>query len=246
MHTKLLRTLALGSFLLLGAGLTAQAHVMVVSPNGGETLLSCGYSKVQFIVLMDHGVGPIDIEYSTDYGNTFKLITTIQWPGGTGPGSVMWLVPDEFTTEGVIQVTYTNFMGIQVDLSDAAFTIAAPTKIRGIGGQIGGTLAYDHFDPCHPLQTGVTWTSLTGAATPLPLPGGQTIQLNVDAFTFVYLANPFLSITTLDGFGMATTGGLPIPNNQALVGLQIYAAMATYKIGEGFVAASPTITVALS
>jgi probable HAF family extracellular repeat protein len=113
--------------------------------------------------------------------------------------------------------------------------------LRPIGAEIGGTVSFRYSSPCHPGLVGVTFVSLTGAALTLPLPGGVSIKLTPDAFMYKFFALTFLSMVTLDGTGVGTTAGLPIPNNPLIVGLPMWAAGAIYDLAQSkFVAATST------
>ena len=93
--------------------------VVVGSPNGGEAWAG-GTDHAITWVTIDSDKSTVDIDYSTDGGDTWDSVVT----GLADTGSYTWTVPTINTSSAKVRVTATDDSGNDgSDTSDAAFTI---------------------------------------------------------------------------------------------------------------------------
>jgi hypothetical protein len=117
--------LALG--FLSSSVLTAQAHVALDAPNGGELLTSGSIFEITWHVLIQHPTQNWDLWYSTT-GDTGPWIDiAMDLPAGDiSQGSVHtydWVVPDVITDEGRVRVRQDNSFTDYYDISNQNFSI---------------------------------------------------------------------------------------------------------------------------
>jgi hypothetical protein len=96
------------------------SYITVTSPNGGE---NWNIGSVYDITWSSEGnVGNVRIEYSTNGGNSWGIITQ-----STGnDGSYNWNVPAEPSTNCLVRISETDEDGSPSDVSDAVFSIVSP------------------------------------------------------------------------------------------------------------------------
>jgi hypothetical protein len=94
-------------------------YITVTSPNGGENVL---VGSTQIITWSSHGTsGNVHIEYSTDNGSSWSDVIA----STTDDGTHSTTIPDTPSDSCLIRVSDTD--GNPWDVSDAVFTISAPT-----------------------------------------------------------------------------------------------------------------------
>ena len=101
----------------------ALGSVVVLAPNGSETLTQGTTAEIKWTAWDYDATYPMKLEYSLDGGKTFKIITA----NAANSGSYLWqipLTPDLSSTNAVVRVSdsYDALMG---DSSDRPFTIVA-------------------------------------------------------------------------------------------------------------------------
>ncbi|HEV8537370.1 MAG TPA: T9SS type A sorting domain-containing protein, partial [Bacteroidota bacterium] len=96
--------------------------VSVLSPNGGESWTA---GSAQNITWASVNVANVKIEYSTDNGTSWSSITATT-PASTG--SYSWVVPNTPSIHSRVRISDATNASTS-DMSDASFTIAAPTGI---------------------------------------------------------------------------------------------------------------------
>ena len=100
-------------------------------PNGGETLTANQTIQIRWLADDDEGVEFVDIEYSSNAGNTWGLIAS-QIPHS---GSFSWSVPDQNTEQGWIRITATDNDSLYAtDYGDGQFSIVGGTVVGDVTG----------------------------------------------------------------------------------------------------------------
>jgi hypothetical protein len=96
---------------------------LLTSPNGGETWRSMNSHNITWDA--STVASNVKIEYSTNNGSTWNLITSSY----TNSGSYSWSVPSMVTTtQALVRITNTSFP-TAIDTSNAVFTIKAPVTV---------------------------------------------------------------------------------------------------------------------
>jgi hypothetical protein len=149
-------------------------EITVNSPNGGETW-TAGTSQV--IKWTAVGIDHVTIEYSNDYGTTWKTIVQTT----PNSGSVDWTVPDIASDECLVRITSNdaNIDPIPADISDGVFSIVPPasptiTVIAPNGGEqltVGSSIhitwhavnSREDVKIEYSLNGGETWPIITDA-----------------------------------------------------------------------------------
>ncbi len=93
--------------------------ITVEYPNGGEIW---GVGTTQYIYWDSPGVPQINIQYSTDYGSTWKPVVS-NYNGSTG--YYAWLIPNDISSEALVKISDASNAAL-FDISDFTFTIPAP------------------------------------------------------------------------------------------------------------------------
>ena len=107
------------------ADFTINAAVRVTSPNGGESW-QVGNPSTRTITWIASGTGTyVTIDYSIDAGISWNTITT---SAIASTGSYVWTIPNTPSTQCLVRVRDNNTPCMQ-DVSDALFTIVAPTPV---------------------------------------------------------------------------------------------------------------------
>jgi agmatine/peptidylarginine deiminase len=135
------------------------AHV--VSPDGGEILVSGTSHNLTWTAIDDQDVTSIDLAYSTDGGSTFP------YPIATGEpndGHFRWTVPGPATTQAVVRATAHDGDGNSADAdSEGTFVVTgAPQTVYDFSTGAGvDKWAWGYQTP--------TWTSIGGNRHPVTL-----------------------------------------------------------------------------
>jgi hypothetical protein len=121
-----------------------QPSITVISPNGGE-IWEVG-SKKNITWNSIGTVGNVKIEYSTDNGGQWIVVT------GTTPndGSYTWTVPGVVSNQCLVQISETD--GSPIDKSDRVFSIVESSSVTVISPNGGETLYVG-------VPETITWTS---------------------------------------------------------------------------------------
>ena len=151
---------------------TPVSVITVTSPNGGETWNSCTNYSISWT--SSNVTGNFRLEYSTDGGTTWTLITT------TSASPFSWQVPNNIptSTQCLIRVSSVNNPAI-TDISNALFTInqvqfIAITSPNGgevwqVGNPTTRTISWAYsgtttlFTLDYSIDNGATWTAITTA-----------------------------------------------------------------------------------
>ncbi|MBZ4421232.1 galactose oxidase-like domain-containing protein [Myxococcus sp. RHSTA-1-4] len=97
----------------------------VLSPNGGEVLLSGSSAVLRWSTT--GSVPTVDLAYTTDLGATWTPIAS----GVENTGAYTWQVPAVSTTQGLVRVSRADG-GAPEDTSNSAFTITAEQRVQPI------------------------------------------------------------------------------------------------------------------
>ena len=102
---------------------TTPPDVAVAAPNGSETWSAGDVHTITWTATDNLGVSSVDIFYSVNGGQSYKMIAV----GETNDGRFTWTVPNTPSTSVFVKVFAHDAIGnTAVDISDAAFTIAVP------------------------------------------------------------------------------------------------------------------------
>ncbi len=127
--THQLRSLATAGLALVALGTASQAHVILDSPNGGETLIAGQVVTVQWHVQISHGQQNWDLWYSTTgAGGPWVPIVMDLPAGSTAPNSTHqydWLVPPTHSDQVRVRVRMDNAGTDYFDISNADLSIQA-------------------------------------------------------------------------------------------------------------------------
>ncbi|MCF8379634.1 MAG: T9SS type A sorting domain-containing protein [Bacteroidales bacterium] len=118
-----MRTLSLILSLQIISFFSAEAHVALTTPTGGETFIPGQTISISWQVVISHNTLNWDLFFSTDGGATWNII---QADISEAALSYEWTVPDINTNQAKIRVVQDNVDSDYSDDSDN-FTIAAPT-----------------------------------------------------------------------------------------------------------------------
>lgn len=108
-------------------------EVTLLGPNGGENWIINTTQDITWYATSI--VANVKIEYSTDNGATWTLITA----STPNDGSYTWTVPAQVTEEALIKVS--DIDGLPTDMSDDTFTISAlvSLKVQDASGEPGSS-----------------------------------------------------------------------------------------------------------
>lgn len=229
---------------LAGWASQAEAHITLNTPNGGETLTARSKFTIVWTVFDQHLPGDVLIDLSTDGGNTWTQIDAKNSPGGTGQVTYSWTVNNVSSSQCRIKITNSFPGGQEIDWSDANFTIQSVSGsfVAAVDGRVGKNLGFLVESPPNTGDTGIVFLSLTGGTVSLSLPGGVVLHVDPDALMLVMLSNPLISTAVIDGVGLGATGAIPLPNNPALAGTNLWAAAGVWNSPAGpFVDGTPTL-----
>ncbi|MCW9065635.1 MAG: T9SS type A sorting domain-containing protein [Ignavibacteriaceae bacterium] len=124
-----------------------EPSIIVTSPNGGENWVVGDQHNIRWNSL---GVSNVKIEYTTDNGTNWLLITN-SVPAENG--SYLWAIPNTPSSQCKVKITDTSNPNIN-DLSNGVFTISiAPSPVLTLASPNGG----EHFTPGSTIT--ITWFS---------------------------------------------------------------------------------------
>ncbi|MCP3920417.1 MAG: hypothetical protein GY711_33230 [bacterium] len=145
---------ALGAFRLASGALalvaSAEAHVTLLSPNGGELLAVGTTVEVSWTPTIEHDTVDWDLWYSTTGMNGPWIVIALDLPLGDPTGGSIhtyaWTVPDAVSGQVFVRVRQDNASEDYEDVSDAALSIvmgeaycdAAPNS-TGAAASIGAS-----------------------------------------------------------------------------------------------------------
>ncbi|MGG9972550.1 hypothetical protein ACQ33O_12220, partial [Ferruginibacter sp. SUN002] len=146
------------------------ATPFLLSPNGGEVLYSGTVQNITWTTSKLYTTARL--EYSTDNGTTWTLITN----AASNNGSYAWTIPNQNSTTCLVRISNTGDMSVS-DVSNAVFTIKpAVTILTPNGGDVitvgGCTVTSITFDRSpawstyaieYTLDDGATWTNITSS-----------------------------------------------------------------------------------
>jgi hypothetical protein len=122
-------------------------EVLVLVPNGGQTLTGNSQATVQWLADDESGVAAIDLLLSLDNGATFRPIAM----GLSNSGTHDWFPANRPTTQALIRVEATdNAFNTGFDVSDSVFTIVSPP-----GGTVPTTLRDFDQPGSQPFEAGI-------------------------------------------------------------------------------------------
>ncbi len=122
-------------------------EVVVLDPNGGETLVANNSTTVQWFATDPSGVAAISLYVSLDNGASFKPVAM----GLSNSGSHTWFPANRPTTQAIFRVEATdNAFNTGHDDSDAVFTIESPP-----GGIVPTTLRDFDQPGSQPFEAGI-------------------------------------------------------------------------------------------
>ena len=114
---------------------TIYPYIRITSPNGGQSLSGCNTQNITF----QHGgtSGTFQIDYSTDNGTTWNLITSNYTTAANPANYTGWQLPNIVSTQSLVRVSDASD-ALKTDVSDAIFTINQTTNVQIVspnGGQ---------------------------------------------------------------------------------------------------------------
>lgn len=110
------------------------ASILVVNPNGGETLTAGDSYEISWTEAGIPGTDLIEIRWSSDGGDNYSIIADGTF--SMFSGTYNWTVPNNAGTNNLIQIA--NTTQAVSDESDAAFTIDSATPIITVVSPNGG------------------------------------------------------------------------------------------------------------
>jgi len=173
--------------------------VMVLNPNGGEVLV---VGSAYEITWNSVGVSTVDIDYSTDGGQSF---TAIAAGLNAGSGSYTWMVPDALSENAFIKITDAADQQLS-DTSDEAFVIDY-IHLSLTGG--------DSILPDADITSSLNVENLLGV-------GAITIKINFDPQVYNYISYTNLN-QSLPGATINAVNGVLTVSWDALSGTSIAA-----------------------
>jgi fibronectin type 3 domain-containing protein/photosystem II stability/assembly factor-like uncharacterized protein len=158
--------------------------ILVISPNGGETLITGSTATIRWFSTAT--IASVNIEYTINSGATWSTIATgIVATTGTIP----WFVPNTPTTQALIRITNTT-VATMSDVSDAPFTIAPAIRLLAPNGGTSQSFPITATTAIvwsvHTMATVTTltiqyrlsstaaWSTITSAATSVGTTGSYT------------------------------------------------------------------------
>lgn len=172
----------------------AQNFVRIVRPNGGERWQVGSTQSINW--LYAGSTSTVNIDYSTDGGQTWKSIVT----AAPNSGRYDWLIPDDVSPNTLVRV-FDSETGIPSDVSDAPFAIFNPTppeinSFQPESGTVGAvvTVKGRYF-------IGATRVAFNNAATTnFSVQSDSVIAATVPAAA----SSGPISVTTNDGVAVST------------------------------------------
>jgi hypothetical protein len=211
--------------------ITPPPTVSILTPNGGEIWEG---GSVQIITWSSTGILPnVKLEYSSDGGTTWNLITATTTNDGTEP----WTIPDTPTNQGLVRISDTDGNG-PVDTSNLVFTIT-PTPVLTVTSPNGGesweggsvqNIIWNSVNTSgfvkieYSVDNGLSWSDIITSTTddgtePWTVPDASTIQalvrisdidgngpVDISDLVFAITPTPTIIILTPNG-GESWEGG---------------------------------------
>ncbi|HOY32114.1 MAG TPA: hypothetical protein PKW80_09565 [Bacteroidales bacterium] len=120
--------------------ITQNTAIIVTSPNGGENW-QVANPNTRTITWTASGTSYYyNLYYSTNNGSTWTTITTNYYSGSSSP-QYTWTIPNAPSAQVIVKVEdYNN--SCKFDVSDAVFTILAPTPVITVTAPNGGNTFY--------------------------------------------------------------------------------------------------------
>jgi len=140
-----MKKIILFSFLFCLGFIAKAQYILLLSPNGGETL---GIGSFHSITWASIGINEIDIEYSSNNGASFTVVATNV---SVFTNSYSWQVTGPVTSNGLIRLKESS-SGVLSDVSAATFNVVNPFI------QITNPSAGLIFNPQQ--QVNITWSGL--------------------------------------------------------------------------------------
>ena len=140
-----MKKIILFSFLFCLGFIAKAQYILLLSPNGGETL---GIGSFHSITWASIGINEIDIEYSSNNGASFTVVATNL---SVFTNSYSWQVTGPVTSNGLIRLKESS-SGVLSDVSAATFNVVNPFI------QITNPSAGLIFNPQQ--QVNITWSGL--------------------------------------------------------------------------------------
>ena len=125
--------------------ITAGAAITLISPNGGERW---SIGTTQSITWSSTGVSSVKLEYSTDAGSTWNLITSNVPDSSKSYG---WMIPNIPTASALIRISDASNSATN-DASNSSFTIAPPPSVSLLSPN-GGEIWFGNYN------NQITWIS---------------------------------------------------------------------------------------
>lgn len=118
----------------IGAAEFSENFLRLITPNGLESWKIGTTQQIRWAGSVDQ----IDLDYSTDAGNTWSEIAS----GRTNNGFYDWLIPADSSEKCLIKISETGYSALN-DVSDTTFIISDKTIISH-GNQVYGTWSKDY------------------------------------------------------------------------------------------------------
>jgi hypothetical protein len=146
--------------------------VTVISPNGGERLVGSDTTQIQWSSKFVPPTLKVQIDYSTDAGNTWiPIATNLTTNNLPGTNSLAWIIPSASSTVALMRV---KLIGSSInDVSDAYFTMQPTPNVHLLtpnGGEqlfVGEketvswtTITTDYLHLDYSTDGGSTWTDI--------------------------------------------------------------------------------------
>ena len=129
------------------AGDTTPPDVIVIAPNGGETLTANEETTVSWTATDENGVSGVKLSLSLDNGATYELLAD----GLPDTGTYNWFPANRPSVEAIILIeAVDNGFNTGQDISDAVFEISSPP-----GGIVSTTLRDFDQPGTQPLEAGI-------------------------------------------------------------------------------------------
>ena len=171
------------------------ATPVLTSPNGGEVWKVASTQNITWTANTLYN--SVYIEYSTDNGNSWNIVTT----SASNTGSYAWTLPNTITTQARIRISNVGNAALN-DVSNAAFTINLPTPLLTSpnGGETwrsteANTITWDASTVAsnvqieYSLNNGTTWTTITTSASNTGSYSWTIPQINTTTQALIRLTN---------------------------------------------------------
>jgi hypothetical protein len=233
---------ALGAALLALTG-SADAHVTLNSPNGGELLEPGSTVTIEWVIAISHNLQNWDLWYSATGAAPWTPIAMDLAPGSSAVGSIHtynWVVPATASSQVKLRVRMDNSGTDYFDVSNSALSILSfggdATSVSLLaGGSQNMTLG---TSAAHSGMLYMILGSATGTSPGVPV-GSLVLPLVADSYLQFTLLNPNTliagSLGFLDGNGQASAVlAMPPGLDPGLAGVTLNHAYAVVDLGGSF------------